>query len=84
MFKDVSQLVSIPCVDLPFDLFFACSISTVTKLLGRIYYYDPASGRPGNLPANVSLSVNLVALCGTLAGQVTILPFLVVRVGRMS
>ena len=52
------------------DVLFAGSISTVTKLLGRLYYYDPASGKPGNLPANVSLSVNLVALCGTLAGQV--------------
>ena len=61
------------CLDVP-PKFFTRSISTVTKLLGRLYYYDPTTGKPGNLPVNVSLSVNLVALCGTLAGQVTILP----------
>lgn len=49
-----------------YDLF---CISTVTKLLGRIYYYNPATGKPGILPPNVSAAVNGVALCGTLAGQ---------------
>lgn len=49
-----------------YDLF---CISTVTKLLGRLYYYDPATGKPGSLPPNVSAAVNGVALCGTLAGQ---------------
>ncbi|KAH9302722.1 hypothetical protein KI387_014305 [Taxus chinensis] len=49
-----------------YDLF---CISTVTKLLGRLYYYDPASGKPGSLPPNVSAAVNGVALCGALAGQ---------------
>ncbi|KAH7442983.1 hypothetical protein KP509_02G011300 [Ceratopteris richardii] len=49
-----------------YDLF---CISTVTKLLGRIYYYDPSTSKPGVLPANVSAAVNGVALCGTLAGQ---------------
>uniref|UniRef100_A0A0D6QR60 Major facilitator superfamily (MFS) profile domain-containing protein n=1 Tax=Araucaria cunninghamii TaxID=56994 RepID=A0A0D6QR60_ARACU len=49
-----------------YDLF---CITTVTKLLGRLYYYDPASGKPGSLPPNVSAAVNGVALCGTLAGQ---------------
>ncbi|XP_057872877.2 probable inorganic phosphate transporter 1-3 [Cryptomeria japonica] len=49
-----------------YDLF---CITTVTKLLGRLYYYDPATGKPGSLPANVSAAVNGVALCGTLAGQ---------------
>ncbi|KAI5068444.1 hypothetical protein GOP47_0017201 [Adiantum capillus-veneris] len=49
-----------------YDLF---CISTVTKLLGRIYYYDQASTKPGSLPPNVSAAVNGVALCGTLAGQ---------------
>ncbi|KAM3372932.1 hypothetical protein ACQJBY_019716 [Aegilops geniculata] len=44
-----------------YDLF---SISLVTKLLGRIYYFDPSS-----LPPNVSAAVNGVAFCGTLAGQ---------------
>lgn len=49
-----------------YDLF---CISTVTKLLGRIYYFDPNSTSPGSLPPNVSAAVNGVALCGTLAGQ---------------
>ncbi|XP_020593682.1 probable inorganic phosphate transporter 1-4 [Phalaenopsis equestris] len=49
-----------------YDLF---SISLVTKLLGRIYYFDPNSNTPGSLPPNVSSAVNGVAFCGTLAGQ---------------
>ncbi|MCO5605192.1 hypothetical protein L7F22_059372 [Adiantum nelumboides] len=49
-----------------YDLF---CISTVSRLLGRIYYYNPATGKPGTLPPNVSAAVNGVALCGTLAGQ---------------
>ncbi|EFJ36431.1 hypothetical protein SELMODRAFT_78488 [Selaginella moellendorffii] len=49
-----------------YDLF---CISTVTKLLGRIYYFNPASGKPGSLPPNVAAAVNGVAFCGTLAGQ---------------
>jgi PHS family inorganic phosphate transporter-like MFS transporter len=49
-----------------YDLF---SIPIVTRLLGRIYYYNPLTGKPGSLPANVNAAVNGVALCGTLAGQ---------------
>ncbi|KAK7273454.1 hypothetical protein RIF29_14504 [Crotalaria pallida] len=49
-----------------YDLF---SIANVTKLLGRIYYTHPGAPKPGTLPPNVSLAVNGVALCGTLAGQ---------------
>ncbi|XP_057431717.1 low affinity inorganic phosphate transporter 1-like [Lotus japonicus] len=49
-----------------YDLF---SIPNVTKLLGRIYYTKEGSPKPGTLPANVSVAVNGVALCGTLAGQ---------------
>ena len=49
-----------------YDLF---CISTVTRLLGRIYYFDPTSKKPGSLPPNVSAAVNGVALCGTLCGQ---------------
>ncbi|KAJ7542335.1 hypothetical protein O6H91_10G101600 [Diphasiastrum complanatum] len=49
-----------------YDLF---CISTVTKLLGRLYYYDPTTGKPGTLPPNVNSAVSGVALCGTLAGQ---------------
>ncbi|KAK4775660.1 hypothetical protein SAY87_023621 [Trapa incisa] len=48
-----------------YDLF---SISLVTKLLGRIYYYN-GGAKPGTLPPNVAAAVNGVALCGTLAGQ---------------
>ncbi|XP_030513415.1 probable inorganic phosphate transporter 1-3 [Rhodamnia argentea] len=49
-----------------YDLF---SIAHVTKLLGRIYYFNPNSAKPGTLPPNVAAAVNGVALCGTLAGQ---------------
>lgn len=49
-----------------YDLF---CISTVTRLLGRLYYYDPLEGKPGVLPPRVSASINGVALCGTLVGQ---------------
>nr|APY24034.1 phosphate transporter gene Pht1 [Cunninghamia lanceolata] len=49
-----------------YDLF---CISTVTRLLGRIYYYEEGNSKPGSLPPNVSAAVNGVALCGTLAGQ---------------
>ncbi|KAF4354168.1 hypothetical protein F8388_004180 [Cannabis sativa] len=49
-----------------YDLF---CISLVTKLLGRIYYTDLASDKPGNLPPNVAAAVNGVAFVGTLTGQ---------------
>ncbi|KAG9154852.1 hypothetical protein Leryth_023914 [Lithospermum erythrorhizon] len=49
-----------------YDLF---CISLVTKLLGRLYYTQPDSMKPGSLPPNVSAAVNGVAFCGTLAGQ---------------
>lgn len=49
-----------------YDLF---CISLVTKLLGRIYYYQPGSNTPGALPSNVLSAVNGVAFCGTLSGQ---------------
>ncbi|KAL5784661.1 hypothetical protein ACOSQ2_007053 [Xanthoceras sorbifolium] len=49
-----------------YDLF---CISLVTKLLGRIYYYEEGSKTPGSLPGNVAAAVNGVAFCGTLAGQ---------------
>ncbi|KAK7344014.1 hypothetical protein VNO77_13210 [Canavalia gladiata] len=48
-----------------YDLF---CISLVTKLLGRVYYYD-GTDKPGSLPSNVSAAINGVAFCGTLAGQ---------------
>ncbi|MQM00144.1 hypothetical protein Taro_032873 [Colocasia esculenta] len=49
-----------------YDLF---CISLVTKLLGRIYYYEGNPTRPGSLPPNVSAAVTGVAFCGTLSGQ---------------
>ncbi|KAL8460205.1 hypothetical protein ACS0TY_031157 [Phlomoides rotata] len=49
-----------------YDLF---CISLVTKMLGRIYYHVDGSPKPGSLPPNVSATVNGVALCGTLVGQ---------------
>ncbi|MQM20140.1 hypothetical protein Taro_053156 [Colocasia esculenta] len=49
-----------------YDLF---CISLVTKLLGRIYYHEPGSPKPGILPPSVSAAVNGVAFCGTLSGQ---------------
>ncbi|GLJ42666.1 hypothetical protein SUGI_0884430 [Cryptomeria japonica] len=48
-----------------YDLF---CITTVTKLLGRIYYAD-APNVPGILPMSVASAVTGVALCGTLVGQ---------------
>ncbi|MCO5611491.1 hypothetical protein L7F22_065744 [Adiantum nelumboides] len=49
-----------------YDLF---CIATVTKLLGRLYYYNPSTGQPGVLPAGASAAVTGVALIGTLTGQ---------------
>ncbi|XP_065864308.1 low affinity inorganic phosphate transporter 8-like [Euphorbia lathyris] len=49
-----------------YDLF---CISAVTKLLGRLYYYDPTTGKPGKLPDNINNAITGVALCGTLVGQ---------------
>ncbi|KAJ0099131.1 hypothetical protein Patl1_20303 [Pistacia atlantica] len=49
-----------------YDLF---CISAVTKLLGRLYYFDPDSTKPGKLPPSVNNAVTGVALVGTLTGQ---------------
>nr|XP_019706325.2 probable inorganic phosphate transporter 1-3 [Elaeis guineensis] len=49
-----------------YDLF---CISALVKLLGRLYYYDPQSGKPGKLPDAVSNAIQGVALCGTFVGQ---------------
>ncbi|XP_051122988.1 low affinity inorganic phosphate transporter 4-like [Andrographis paniculata] len=49
-----------------YDLF---CISTVSKLLGRIYYFNPTSNKPGKLPHSVNNWVIGVALVGTLTGQ---------------
>jgi MFS transporter, PHS family, inorganic phosphate transporter len=51
-----------------YDLF---CISTVSKLLGRIYYEDANlnTGKPGTLPKNINNMVTGVALVGTLMGQ---------------
>ncbi|XP_043696310.1 low affinity inorganic phosphate transporter 1-like [Telopea speciosissima] len=49
-----------------YDLF---CISLVTKLLGRIYYFHPASKNPGSLPPGVNSAITGVAFVGTLTGQ---------------
>lgn len=49
-----------------YDLF---CITAVTKLIGRLYYFDPSTNAPGALPKNISNAITGVALCGTLAGQ---------------
>lgn len=56
-----------------YDLF---CISALTKLIGRLYYYDPtvyAPGTttpiPGTLPKHINNTITGVALFGTLAGQ---------------
>ncbi|MBA0638395.1 hypothetical protein Godav_024924, partial [Gossypium davidsonii] len=45
------------------------SISLITKLLGRIYYFDALSKKLGTLPPHIVAAANGVAFCGTLAGQ---------------
>lgn len=49
-----------------YDLF---CITAVTRLIGRLYYFDPAENGPGTLPKQVNNAISGVALCGTLAGQ---------------
>lgn len=49
-----------------YDLF---CIAPVSKLLGRLYYYDPVSPKPGKLPHSINNLVIGVALVGTLVGQ---------------
>ncbi|CAN1751282.1 Low affinity inorganic phosphate transporter 4 [Linum perenne] len=49
-----------------YDLF---CITAVSKLIGRLYYYDPTTGHPGMLPQSVNNWVGGVALVGTFCGQ---------------
>lgn len=49
-----------------YDLF---CITAVTKLIGRLYYYDPITNKPGVLPKHINNAITGSALCGTLAGQ---------------
>lgn len=49
-----------------YDLF---CITAVSKLLGRLYYFDPSGKGPGKLPHHVNNFVTGVALVGTLTGQ---------------
>lgn len=49
-----------------YDLF---CITAVTRLIGRLYYFDPTMKGPGSLPKQVNNAITGVALCGTLAGQ---------------
>ncbi|KAK7839383.1 putative inorganic phosphate transporter 1-3, partial [Quercus suber] len=61
-----------------YDLF---CISAVAKLLGRLYYYDPSTGKPVKLPVNVNNAVSGVALVGTLCGQL-VFSYLGDKLGR--
>ncbi|XVF50939.1 hypothetical protein PTKIN_Ptkin04bG0144100 [Pterospermum kingtungense] len=49
-----------------YDLF---CITAVSKLLGRLYYYDLRHNNPGKLPHQINNLVTGVALFGTLSGQ---------------
>lgn len=49
-----------------YDLF---CITAVTKLIGRLYYFNPTISGPGKLPEQVNNAITGVALCGTLTGQ---------------
>ncbi|KAG9443269.1 hypothetical protein H6P81_014609 [Aristolochia fimbriata] len=49
-----------------YDLF---CISAVAKLIGRIYYYNASTKKPGVLPDHVNNAITGVALWGTLPGQ---------------
>ncbi|KAI5078806.1 hypothetical protein GOP47_0006477 [Adiantum capillus-veneris] len=51
------------------DAYDLICVSTVTKLLGRIYFTDPASGVPGTLPPGLNAAINGVALLGAFFGQ---------------
>jgi PHS family inorganic phosphate transporter-like MFS transporter len=49
-----------------YDLF---CISTITRLIGRIYYYHPGEKTPGTIPAGPNQALNAVALVGAFCGQ---------------
>ncbi|MFQ6643319.1 hypothetical protein Gotur_018144 [Gossypium turneri] len=49
-----------------YDLF---SISLITKLFGRIYYFNALFKKPRTLPHHIATAVNGVPFCETLAGQ---------------
>ncbi|XP_007011387.2 PREDICTED: probable inorganic phosphate transporter 1-2 [Theobroma cacao] len=49
-----------------YDIF---CITAVSKLIARLYYYDPVTGKPGTFPKDIKSAVTGVALFGTLAGQ---------------
>ena len=53
----------------------------MAKLLGRLYYYDPSTGKPGKLPVNVNNALTGVAIVGTLCGQL-IFGYLGDKLGR--
>ncbi|CAN6855116.1 unnamed protein product, partial [Brassica oleracea] len=42
-----------------YDLF---CVSLVTKLLGRLYYFNPLSEKPGSLPPHVAAAVNVYGI----------------------
>nr|POE53708.1 putative inorganic phosphate transporter 1-12 [Quercus suber] len=61
------------------DAFNLFCISTVSKLLGRLYYYDTSTGKSGKLPQNFNNAVIGVALIGTLTGHLGLLTNLALK-----
>ncbi|XP_057532425.1 probable inorganic phosphate transporter 1-3 [Amaranthus tricolor] len=51
------------------DAYNLFCISTVARLLGRLYFTRPGSNNPGILPIHISAAVNGIALSGSLFGQ---------------
>ncbi|KVI04634.1 Major facilitator superfamily domain, general substrate transporter [Cynara cardunculus var. scolymus] len=51
------------------DAYDPFCISTVSKLLGHLYFSDHITGEPGKLPTFTNNIVTGVALIGTLTGQ---------------
>ena len=63
----------------PYHSHYHCR--NVTKLLGRLYYYNPNTNIPGRLLASVNNVVVGVALVGTLVGQL-VFSYLGNKLGR--
>lgn len=51
------------------DAYDLICVSTVTKLLGRIYFTHPSSSIPGTLPPGLNAAINGIALLGAFFGQ---------------
>ncbi|KAH7314552.1 hypothetical protein KP509_21G008700 [Ceratopteris richardii] len=51
------------------DAYDLMCVATITKLLGRIYFTNPSSGKPGTLPPVIYAAINGIALLGAFMGQ---------------